>query len=384
MRINTFFRINILILFLFPFRMIAEIPSDQELKFSIITCEPRQEVYAIFGHSALRMKNAGTKRDWVFNWGVFSMLQDNFILNFALGNTDYMLGVNEYRHFILEYETYGQKVTEQVLDLSPAEAQKLYDLVIENYRPENRVYRYNFIYDNCATRIRDLIVEATSDSLVFPDFGTRTYRSELRPYLSRMPFLKLGVELIFGAEADLQVSNFGQMFLPDYMFDGFGLCKRVQNGESLVKETNILNNSDINKLPNPYISILFFGVLFILVFVFTIFFRLKFLFRIFDILWLELTGLAGVFVLFFTFISSHPAMGENLNFLWLMPLNILAPFLLLISNKKPYRIFWIFIGALNLMYLLVSVFLLQQIPLEGYFIMSVTLTRALPHFKIKK
>jgi len=81
---------------------------------------------------------------------MFNFNAPNFIFRFALGETDYQLGVTNYEHFASEYNYLGRDVWQQTLNLTQAEKEHLFNLLQENYRPENRIYRYNFFYDNCA------------------------------------------------------------------------------------------------------------------------------------------------------------------------------------------------------------------------------------------
>ena len=121
------------------------------------TCAPGEEIYSYFGHTAIRYEEPSKGIDWVFNYGIFNFGAPNFIFRFALGQTDYILGGMNYDRFAAEYIFDERSVWQQTLNLTPEEKQKLLALLIENSRPENRVYRYNFFYDNCATRPRDKI-----------------------------------------------------------------------------------------------------------------------------------------------------------------------------------------------------------------------------------
>ena len=140
------------------------IVKAQEMQFSdsasisILTCSPGQEVYAKFGHSGIRINDSVTKTDMVFNYGIFSFNTENFYYKFIKGETDYYLGVHPTDFFLAEYEERNSMVWEQVLNLSTTEKRKIINALIDNYRPENRVYRYNYVFDNCATRPRDKIL----------------------------------------------------------------------------------------------------------------------------------------------------------------------------------------------------------------------------------
>lgn len=134
--------------------------TADSIRISLLTCAPGEEIYSLFGHTAIRYEEPARGIDRVYNYGLFSFNTPNFILRFALGKTDYQLGVEDYRRFAAEYEYFGRSVWQQTLNLTVEEQQQLITLLEENYRPENRIYRYNFFYDNCATRPRDKVEES--------------------------------------------------------------------------------------------------------------------------------------------------------------------------------------------------------------------------------
>ena len=134
--------------------------SNDSIRLSLLTCAPGEVIYTLFGHTAIRYENPSQGIDVVFNYGLFSFDIPNFALRFSLGETDYRLGVIDYPHFAGEYAYFGRSVWQQTLNLNNEEKAELIRLLQENYRPENRVYRYNFFYDNCATRPRDKIEES--------------------------------------------------------------------------------------------------------------------------------------------------------------------------------------------------------------------------------
>ena len=142
---------------------------SDSIRLSLLTCAPGQEIYSLFGHTAIRYENFTQHIDAVFNYGIFSFNTPNFILRFTLGETDYQLGVSSYEQFAAEYNYYGRSVWQQTLNLNIEEKKRLIELLETNYRPENRVYRYNFFYDNCATRPRDQIEKAIIGKLIYPE-----------------------------------------------------------------------------------------------------------------------------------------------------------------------------------------------------------------------
>ena len=131
--------------------------SAQDYQISLLTCDPGDQLYSAFGHSAIRVLERTTGEDLVFNYGTFDFNTPYFYVKFTQRTLDYMLSVSTYERFLAEYNYYQRDVREQVLDLSPEQIERLVEFLQINYRPQNRFYRYDFFYDNCATRIRDVM-----------------------------------------------------------------------------------------------------------------------------------------------------------------------------------------------------------------------------------
>ena len=181
--------------------------TPDSIRISLLTCASGGEIYSLFGHTAIRYENFTRGIDAVFNYGMFNFNTPNFIFRFALGETDYQLGVTDYERFAAEYDYFGRDVWQQTLNLSQEEKTRLVNLLQENYLPENRVYRYNFFYDNCATRPRDLIEKAINGSLEYADNMTdtqtgTTFRDLLHRYTEGHPWSRFGIDLCIGSQAD--------------------------------------------------------------------------------------------------------------------------------------------------------------------------------------
>lgn len=161
---------------------------------------------------------------------MFNFNAPNFIFRFALGETDYQLGVTNYEHFASEYNYLGRDVWQQTLNLTQAEKEHLFNLLQENYRPENRIYRYNFFYDNCATRPRDQIEAAIDGTLQYADNMTDTdtgvtFRDLLHKYSEGHPWSRFGMDLCMGSKADQPINRRLMMFVPFYVQDFFNTAQ---------------------------------------------------------------------------------------------------------------------------------------------------------------
>lgn len=350
---------------------------SQEATISIMTCNPGVEVYSMYGHTAIHVSDPATGINAVFNYGVFSFDSPHFFYRFAKGQTDYMMIGERFGSWLPQYEEEKRSVYEQVLNLSPEGKNKLFRALVENARPENRVYRYNFFMDNCATRVRDMIERNAGAPVSFADnHPTESYRQLIKQFHHSFRWIDLGIDLLVGKKAEEPVSAYGQMFLPEYLKDQFAKARITVAGkqEPLVLETRTLleyPNSKMNSdMPWPAIV---FGLLFLAVAVISVRgYRLKK-----KTIWLDyglfgLTGLAGLIIGWFTLYSEHPAMCPNYNLLWAFPLNLVFAGLWRVKEwrHKTRHYLWVS-GAL----LLLSFAIGQQFNPAVYFIILMLLVR---------
>lgn len=141
--------------------------AQDSLSVSVLTCTPGADLYAKFGHTALRVQNHTNQNDVVFNYGCFDGAANDFMWKFLLGQTDYLLEAEPYESFVARYGRMGNGVTEQTLNLSQEESLQLAYLLLENIRPENQQYRYMWLYDNCTERARNMVEHAVNGKIVY-------------------------------------------------------------------------------------------------------------------------------------------------------------------------------------------------------------------------
>jgi Domain of unknown function (DUF4105) len=323
-------------------------PLSPQAQISLITVSPGEELYSMYGHSAIRVNDPGQGIDYVFNYGTFDFNTPNFYVKFVRGKLPYQLSVGYFedlqRHSIRD----NRSVVEQVLNLSAAEKQKVVYFLEDNYRPENRSYLYDFFFDNCATRIRDVFQKGLGEALQFrktPDPDARTFRQLVGIYQQPHPWADLGVDLAMGLPADAEASPWQTMFLPDYLMTQFQLARvnrsatdapAGQKGwQPFVKETRQIFKAQ----PRPVAASLqrptvIFWVLLASMAAFTYYqIKNRHINYSADIVLFGLTGLLGLLVLFLWFGTDHKAFADNLNFLWACPLHLPFAFLLLRKNK---------------------------------------------------
>ena len=194
----------------------AQTLSD-EARISLLTCAPGEELYARFGHTALRVTDPAHHLDAVFNYGVFDFNTDHFYWKFVRGETWYELGASPYRWFMQEYIETKRPVYEQVLNLTAAQRDSLWEALLVNYEPQNRSYLYNFVFDNCATRPYHMLIKTIGDSITSTYTGWTgvSYRAFIRHYTGRFSWSNAGINLLFGPKADHAMSSEQRLFLPE-------------------------------------------------------------------------------------------------------------------------------------------------------------------------
>lgn len=213
--------------------MRAENVKPDSIRLSLLTCAPGEEIYALFGHTAIRYENFTRNQDLVFNYGMFSFRTPNFVMRFLMGKTDYQLGVVRYKDFEVEYAMRGSSVYQQTLNLTEEEKWKLVRLLDENYHPTNRTYRYNYFYDNCTTRARDKIEESLDGKLCFTECKVPlSYREIIHLYTEGSEWSELGIDLCLGAAADVPIDERKQMFAPFFLLE-YAKDATVHRGDSV-------------------------------------------------------------------------------------------------------------------------------------------------------
>lgn len=336
-----------------------------EGKFSLLTCTPGEKIYELFGHTAIRYVE-GDSIDLVFNYGMFNFNSPNFIYRFVKGETDYELGIDVYRSFEYSYRRRGSAVYEQKLNLRPDETIMLLHSLLENYKPENRVYRYNYFYDNCTTRAKDMIEKAISGTVEFePIEGRKTYRSIVHQYTAGHPWSELGIDLCIGSQADKPIDTDAMMFAPFYLLDGLktaGITRDDGSEESLISGTEMIvspahvDNGAVS-WPHPLLCA---WVLFAIALVAGFFLRRKS--WIVDSILFLMAGACGCVLAFLVLFSVHPAVSPNYLLFVFHPLHLFlgVPMTVYCGLKKTRPYYHYFNASLVGLFLILWLFLPQE------------------------
>jgi hypothetical protein len=317
----------------------AQVKLSDKSEISIITCGPSQaELYSAFGHSAIRAYDSIQGIDYAFNYGLFSFDQPHFYLNFARGSSFYILGVEEYPDFEYGYIYYNRFIHEQKLNLTLEQKQKVYEFLLWNARKENRSYRYDYFYDNCATRVRDVFNKILKDEVHFDSSYIKTnytIRNLTDLYLVQQPWGDLGIDICLGLPMDKKISPYQYMFLPDYIESSFDHA--TVNGKPLVKEKKVIYDAKSEKvtgLPHPWIV---FGILAVITLLLSFYdWKRKKISKWFDLILFSTVGWIGILLILLWTATDHKAAAYNFNLLWAFPLHAIAAIVLLKKNPPSW------------------------------------------------
>ena len=348
---------------------------SDNVKISVLTCGAGDELYSQFGHSAFRVQDFELKYDLVYNYGIFDFSDPNFYLNFAKGKLIYMLGISYYHDFYAQYHYENRFVKEQELQLTLDEKKALLAFLKHNALPENAPYQYDFFFDNCSTKITEVLKKVLKSNIKFDDSYLKerfTFRELINHNVPHNSWANVGINIALGSVIDREATAAEHMFLPQYTFDA--LAKASINEQPAIKNTKELLSQDINrkssdslltKLVSPY-AIMSFIALIIVGFTYR---DLKSNNRTkaIDIFLLLITGLLGLFIILLWFATNHTATVGNFNLLWAFLPNLIVLFRLKRQGKwrsNYFLILTLFMGVMALIWMMgVELFAVGLIPL---------------------
>jgi hypothetical protein len=345
----------------------AQDSSKAALQISILTCAPGEDVYTAWGHTAIRIIDSANQTDIVYNFGTFDFNTPYFLVEFVKGNLNYFLSADYFQNFIAEYQYYGRSIKEQVLILSDAEKIKWHNALQKNLEGNNRYYLYNFITDNCTTRVKDGFYQFANSQV--PPSKIKSFRTHVveAPYQQGIPWIGLGIDILLGAISDQAPSPLQAGFLPDLFYEQLA----AQPGHIATTQNYDFTKTTPIKPTDPIFYLV--GLMFVYVFVGKWNARwaviaAKFL----DIILLFIFGLGGLLLVYMSLFSLHTACHNNFNIAWIHPLYWIA---LVCYFMKPIwagylgRIF--FITSIGL--IVVSYWVPQSFSISVYLLMGLSL-----------
>ncbi len=325
-------RIFLILIAAVAFSTLSARAADSLFRFSLLTCSPGTSSSTIYGHSAIRVQDPISKMDIVFNYGSYSFNEPHFFWKFLRGKLNYSLSVTSYDNFSRAYLQRGRGIVEQQLNLTPSQAEKLNTFLLDNYKPKNRYYLYDFLTDNCATRIRDIF---DTPEFSFKDIPAgKTYRDELHRMNSGARWMSYGIDLILGARCDRDISRHEEMFLPDRLSEHLASYTNLENSEKLVgvpieilkpveKKEGILEKLD--RFASPIVVYAILMLLYIFLFL-KVLNKQRFI-DIFSTIFYTIIGIGGLIIAFMWFGTDHVWTKMNWNILWMNPLFLIAAFM---------------------------------------------------------
>ena len=297
-------------------------PISENTKISIITIGLADEVYALYGHTALRIQDSKSNIDLVYNYGMFDFSTENFVAKFAKGNLQYYAAAYPYADFEYNYIEENRSIYEQVLNLSTLEKQNLFDKLNTSLLPENTFYTYKFIDRNCTTKVIDVVNEVLENKpIVKQNINTSTYREVLFPYAKNHFYEQLGINIIFGKKVDNQATT---IFLPLDLYDNLKVISH--KNKPLVSETNIIFEAN-RSTPISYLDSIYSLIAILLLFVILN----K---KATNIIYFSFLGLIGLVFSLMSIYSFHKELFWNYNILLLNPLFLLLVFFIIKNNTK--------------------------------------------------
>lgn len=305
------------------------LPDSSGLRMSLLTVGPgHDEIYEPFGHTGIRVIDTLNGTDLVYSYGSFNYTEPNFELKFMRGKLLYYMSVSSFRSFVEEYEYTHRKVEEQVLLLQGYEKQDIKAFLQYNLQPENKYYKYDFLFDNCATRVRDVFPKTFDAAFQFgetlPADVRITYRQIINQYLYVEHFARFGINILLGSRIDKVMSSEDAMFLPDFLRDG--LKGATLSGKPVAGPVTVLLDGS-HPVPAGVNGglLVTLGVMLLTIAGLTVK-RLRLLGQIMQALVLLVTGLLGCLIIVMWLGTDHQACQENLNVLWALPTSLLLAF----------------------------------------------------------
>lgn len=346
--------------------------APENTQVALLTCSPGEAIYELFGHTAIRIQDDSHKLDFVVNYGLFDFDQPHFVYRFVRGKTDYTVGVSYTRSFIQSYAERGSSITESTLNLTVAEKQDLLNRLNENLQPENRVYRYNFIYNNCATKVRDIFDMSIKRKLSYPTHvDSYSFREAIMLYTETAPWSQLGFDLCLGAGADRTATQREMLFLPEILGETYASAMLT---DSIGTQPLCLQTSQIipatQEKGTAWFSPTLCAYLLLLMVLYASFFlnKHKIWLKRMDVVLFTINGIGGCIILFLILYSQHPFTGQNYNILWMNPLTLfplitcIFPFMKKINGLFYLGATVMFLGFVIVMPILPQVFNLAVLP----------------------
>jgi len=358
--------------FLFTNHSKAQISDTPRLQISVLTCDAGEDIYTAWGHTAIRVIDSVQGSDYVFNFGTFDFETPFFISKFVKGNLEYFISANYYADFYAQYQYEKRNIKEQVLNLSATEKIRWYQALKKNMMEKNKYYLYNFITDNCTTRVKDGLFNNTH--YVSTQSQEKSFREKvvLAPYQKGIPWIGLGIDLLLGSFSDQKPTNQQAAFLPELLFDQLASIKKLVRSTSVTNFNNETSGAKPNTKDNSPLLVLI-GVL--VLYALSLIFKnkaVRVIASITDVILLLAFTMGGSLIFYMSFVSNHTACFNNFNIMWMHPLYIIALLVYFIKNEWISHIGKVFLAAIVGL-VITSYWLPQYFSIEVFTLIAIAL-----------
>ena len=330
------------------------ITSFEETKISIISIGEGSSLADAFGHTGIRVVSNGN--DIVFNFGVYDFSAPNFYSNFVKGRPVYKLAVQKYENFKDGYIYQNRYLVEHELNISEESKMNIIDLLVNNSRPENKYYTYDYLRDNCSTRVADILIDDTNNKFKDDKLESEaifTYRELIHEKISQNSWAALGIDLCLGAIIDKKISVRETFFMPEKLMQYMDVLM-IDYSKPITKKIIFSPDSPLKYdegLPKPFLLNSIISVLIILLTYFN--FKNNSWNRSIDFIIYLFSGLVGVLIIYLWFFSNHFASAQNFNFLWAFPFNLAVVFALIRKTPPMWTINFVKLNIILLILLFI-------------------------------
>ncbi len=283
-----------------------------------------------FGHTQFRVINHTWHRDDVIdfagraNWEVISYMKE-----FFFGNLYYDI----YSFPTTDVYKKNRTVDELFLKLTSKQKEQLMTILSGAFfMEEGGQYKYDYIYRNCSTLVRDVLEDVYGD-LEYPklDQDNKTFREIYRDGLKYNPWIKFFSDMILGPFSDRVATPREQMFIPVILYKYIRGAK--VNGALIAEKHRILTSGKAPKplgileYPTVWVWFLFFLEL-VLAFIWIRQSNWRKWVTVYDRIWFFFAATMSVLIIALWTVSNYDyAARDNWNLLWLNPLYILLFFM---------------------------------------------------------
>ena len=347
----------------------AQINLSVYAEVSIVTAGPGNELYEKFVHYDIRIKEPVLNLDLIYNYGIFDFDAPNFYTNFAQGKMYYLLARYDFKYFMASYKKDKRWLKQQVLNITVNEKQQFFNYLEKNALKENATYMYDPFFNNCASKLSDIIkivlkskVNLQSDKIA----NNKSLRTLMDQEINWNTWGSFGINLIAGTILDVPRNQLAYNYLPDYLYKTikYGTLIRANAVSNLVlREDSLLHFKEPSNSTNIWSPFTIFSILFLFVTYFTYSDykknkRTKFI----DFSLFLSTGLIGILLIFLWLFSSHKTAPNNFNVLWAFIPNVFVAFVLLKNNKKD----WLQYYVLLLLVYLIAIVLCWLLKIQSF------------------